>query len=315
MRRRQVLFPIEFLDRHGTRFPPWSPEASREYTRQLTRQHYENFPVVSSLAPRGLRQDYCNVYAFCRWADDLGDETGNAERSLDLLAWWRAGLRGVGSGDEYHPVYVALRETVEQHALPLSDFEDLVKAFEQDQSVLRYDTYDQLLEYCRYSANPVGRLVLRLNGAGDAPLLAMSDSICTALQLANHFQDVGRDWRIDRVYLPRDVMQRHHYSLEQLAADLARGQGSTRFRALMHDLVNRAEMLFQAGLPLADHCRGRLGFEVALFANGGRAILDKIRAQDYDTIAARPVISASDSFRITLRTAVVRTVHGWASRH
>ncbi len=311
---RPVLFPIEFLNRHGTQFPAWSPEKSRQYTRQLTRSHYENFPVVNLLAPRDLRQDYCNVYAFCRWADDLGDEIGDPDESLALLTWWREGLRALGSGQEYHPVYVALRETVERHALPLSEFENLIRAFEQDQSVLRYDTYDRLLEYCQYSANPVGRLVLRLNGRCEESLLTMSDSICTALQLANHWQDVGRDWRIDRVYIPVDVMRQHDYSQEQLASDIARGEASPPFRALMRDLVERAEMLFRAGLPLAGHCQGRLGLEVGLFANGGRAILDKIRIQGFDTISARPVISAFDSIRIALWTAVRQAIPGGGAR-
>ncbi len=303
-----MLFPIEFLKENGTLFPAWSPEESRRYTRLLTRRHYENFPVVSLFVPKRLRQDYCNVYAFCRWADDLGDETGDPDESLALLAWWRAGLRALGSGEEYHPVYVALRETVRRHALPLSDFEDLVDAFVQDQSVRRYETYDQLLEYCRYSANPVGRLVLRLNGITGDSLLEESDAICTALQLANHWQDVRRDWKIDRVYIPQEVMQEHDYSLEQLASDLARGEGSPPFRAMMQDLVERADLLFSTGLPLADRVRGRLGFEIELFARGGIAVIGKIRAQAYDTIASRPTVHAFDRASIALRTAARRAV-------
>lgn len=303
-----MLFPLEFLKLHGRKFPAWSMEESRRYTRQLAHRHYENFPVVSLLAPKRLRQDYCNVYAFCRWADDLGDETGDPERSLDLLAWWRAGLHALGTGREYHPVYVALQETVARHSLPLSDFEDLIRAFVQDQSVRSYATYGELLQYCRYSANPVGRLVLRLNGSCADDLLAMSDAICTALQLANHWQDIGRDWRIGRVYVPLDIMQQHSYSPELLSRDLMDGAGSPQFRLMMRDLIERARELFLAGLPLASRLGGRLGLEIELFARGGLAVLAKIRKQGYDTIVARPTIGALEQAAMAFRIAARRTM-------
>ena len=302
----RVLFPVEFLKLHGTEFPAWSPEESRRYTRLLARRHYENFPLVSLLAPRRLRQDYCNVYAFCRWADDLADETGDPERSLSLLSWWKSGLHAVGSGNEYHPVYVALRDTVARHSLPLSDFDDLLRAFVQDQSVSRYETYDDLLRYCRYSANPVGRMVLRLNGSCQDALLTMSDSICSALQLANHWQDVRRDWHNGRVYIPREVMRDHDYSPELLGADIARGGGSSNFRAVMRDLVGRASRLFESGLPLGSRFRGRLGFEIDLYARAGLAVLAKIRKQGYDTIAARPTLGVGETIGIALRTGARR---------
>lgn len=303
-----MLFPIEFLKQHGRKFPAWGIEESKRYTRELTKEHYENFLVTSILVPRRLRQDYCNVYAFCRWADDLGDETGNPEESLDLLDWWGSELRAMADGHAHHPVYVALRDTMERHALPATDFDDLIRAFVQDQSVRRYRSHDELLGYCRYSANPVGRLVLRLHGYCDDELFKLSDSICTALQLANHWQDIRRDWEMDRVYIPQDVMASHGYSLELLAEDMANGVASSQCRATIQDLSNRAGKLFSDGLGLATRLRGRLGFEVQLFAMAGLAVLKKIRAQGWDTIASRPVIGKRERTAILLAAATGRTV-------
>lgn len=286
-----MLNPIEFLAQHGQQFPAWSPDASRGYARHLTRDHYENFTVSSVTLPRHLRQDYCNVYAYCRWSDDLADETGDASRSIELLDWWREELRAMFRGRSSHPVFVALSETVERHALPASDFEALLDAFMQDQEVLRYRTFEDLLGYCRLSANPVGRIVLRLNGCEDEQLFALSDSVCTGLQLANHWQDVRRDWGINRVYIPEESMRSHTYSVEALALDIGRGSASTRYKQIISDLVERTKALFDAGLPLADHFAGRLGIGIELFARGGMAVLEKIRAQDYDTISLQPVVT------------------------
>ena len=304
-----MLFPIDFLEHYGRRFPAWSLADSRRYTRKLTNRHYENFLVASFLVPRRLRQDYCNVYAFCRWADDLGDETGDSKQSLDLLDWWRTELLAMDEGQVYHPVYVALRDTAARHALSSVDFQDLIRAFVQDQSVRRYRTYDELLGYCRFSANPVGRLVLRLHGYQDESLFELSDAICTALQLANHWQDIRRDWKIDRVYIPQDVMQAHGYSLDLLTEDLAKGVASPRCRETMRDLTERAASLFKAGMHLADRLGGRLGFEAELFATAGMAVLDRIRAQDWDTIASRPTIGKAERARMVL-AAVARRILG-----
>ena len=300
--------PIEFLARHGQRFPAWSPDASRHYTRQLTRDHYENFTVASLLLPRRLRQDYCNVYAFCRWSDDLADETGDASWSIELLDWWREELRAMFRGHASHPVFVALSETVERHALPAVDFEALLDAFVKDQTVLRYRTFEDLLGYCRLSANPVGRIVLRLNGCRDEQLFALADSVCTALQLANHWQDVRRDWDINRVYIPDEAMRSRTYSVEALALDIGRGSASARYRQVIGDLVERTGALFDAGLPLANHFSGRLGIEIELFARGGMTVLEKIRAQDYDTIAHRPVVSKAERALLLLRVVARRSV-------
>lgn len=301
-----ALKPVEFLRAHGRKFPAWGLEESLRYTRSLTREHYENFSVASLLVPKRLRQDYCNVYAYCRWADDLGDETGDPDLSLDLLRWWREQLAAMERGDPYHPVFVGLKETAARHDLPRQDFEDLVRAFEQDQSKRDYASYDELLEYCRYSANPVGRLVLRINGYRDPDLFELSDAICTALQLANHWQDVARDWRIGRVYVPEDVMRENGSGRDALAADMARGAASPEFREAVRDLTERAHGLFVAGLPLADRLSGRLGVEIEMFAKAGMAVLAKIRSAGFDTISKRPVMTASDRAALLARVLARR---------
>ena len=301
-----ALEPLEFLRTHGRRFPAWDLAESLRYTRGLTRAHYENFSVASLLVPKRLRQDYCNVYAYCRWADDLGDETGDPQLSLDLLQWWREQLDAMERGEAHHPVFVGLKETASSHDLPRQDFEDLLQAFEQDQSKHSYATYDDLLEYCRYSANPVGRLVLRLNGYRDPELFRLSDSICTALQLANHWQDIARDWRIDRVYIPEDVMRAHGSGREALAEDMARGHASSHSRDALRDLTDRAQELFLTGLPLADRLSGRLSVEIELFAKAGMAVLDKIRSLGFDTISERPTMTAGDRAALLARVLARR---------
>ena len=197
------LQPTAFLASKEAMDRAWSLEESLAYTRWLATHHYENFQVVSFLLPKRLHQDFYNVYSFCRWADDLGDEIGNTEESLRLLAWWRGELQAMYAGERpKHPVFVALQGTAKQYHLSVTPFDDLIQAFEQDQTVTRYQNFEQLFQYCRYSANPVGRLVLGLCGYQDEERYALSDATCTALQLANFWQDVTVDWEKDRVYLP-----------------------------------------------------------------------------------------------------------------
>lgn len=300
--------PLEFLERYGTSFPAWSLEDSRRYTRDLAREHYENFLVASAWLPRQLRQDYCNVYAYCRWADDLADETGEPTRALELLAWWKKELLAMRESPPSHPVFVALRDTAIRRSLPTEDFADLLRAFEQDQTVRRYASYDQLLEYCRYSANPVGRLVLRLNGCADETCFPLSDATCTALQLANHWQDIGRDWKIGRLYVPEDVMRAHGSSPTVFAEDLARGTASRACRETLRDLVDRAAALFAEGLPLSDRFGGRFGLELELFSRFGMAVLEAIRAQAWDTISRRPTIPKAARAVLLLRVVARRAV-------
>jgi len=273
------------------------PEALN-YTRWLATHHYENFHVVSWLLPKRLHQDFYNVYAYCRWADDLGDEMGDTAESLRLLAWWREGLRAMYAGAAEHPVFVALRGTVEQYTIPQQPFEDLIRAFEQDQTVTRYRNWDELFGYCRCSANPVGRLVLYLCGYSDAERQRLSDATCTALQLANFWQDVTVDWEKDRVYIPVDVLERNGSSVEDIAARRA----TPGFVAAMREVVRRAHELFLEGLPLAGKVDRRLAVDIELFSRGGMRVLEKIEAQNYDVLVRRPAISKTERVWLLLGT-------------
>src|SRR5512141_2813368 len=265
----------------------WPREDALAYTHWLATHHYENFQVVSFLLPKRLHQDFYNVYAFCRWSDDLGDEIGDTQESLRLLAWWRGELQAMYAGRASHPVFVALRATVAQHNLPIEPFDHLIQAFEQDQTITRYRNFEELFAYCRYSANPVGRLVLGLCGYQDAERQALSDATCTALQLANFWQDVIVDLQKDRVYLPLDVLEAHGYPLEALFAR----RFDDRFRGAMQEAVNVTRGLFLKGLPLADRVDRRLAIDLELFSRGGLRVLDKIERQGCDVLGARPAIS------------------------
>jgi squalene synthase HpnC len=279
----------------------WPMGESLAYTQWLATRHYENFHVVSFLLPKRLHQDFYNVYSFCRWADDLGDEIGDTTESLRLLAWWRGELRAMYAGQvSSHPVFVALQSTVERHQLPIEAFDDLVKAFEQDQRVTRYRNFEELFAYCRYSANPVGRLVLGLCGYRDAARQQLSDATCTALQLANFWQDVNVDWAKDRVYLPLDVLARYGSSVEAISE--RRFDGA--FRAAMKESVGVARELFLIGLPLADQVDRRLAIDLDLFSRGGMKVLDKIERMDYNVLAARPAISKVE--RVGLLLGAIR---------
>ena len=293
-----LLAPKDFV-----RYPaamaarPTVPEA-QSYTRWLATHHYENFHVVSWLLPKRLHQDFYNVYSYCRWADDLGDEMGDTAESLRLLAWWRENLLAMYAGRATHPVFVALQGTVARYSIPQRPFEDLIDAFVQDQTVTRYRNWDELFGYCRGSANPVGRLVLYLCGYSDAERQRLSDATCTALQLANFWQDVTVDWEKDRVYVPLDVLERNGSSVEDIAA-----QRATRgFIAAMREVVDRARKLFLEGLPLAGMVDRRLAVDIGLFSRGGMRVLDKIEAQNYDVLTRRPSISKTERVWLLLGT-------------
>lgn len=297
-----TLFPKDFVEAHGIEFPAWTLSDSLAYCRGLSGAHYENFHVVSLLLPKRLHQDFFNVYAYCRWADDLGDEFADPRRSLELLAWWRNELDAMYEGRARHPVFVALQTSVEKHAIPKEPFAHLIRAFVQDQTKSRYQTYDEVLDYCVYSANPVGRLVLHLCGYRDAERMRLSDQTCTALQLANHWQDLRRDYSDrNRIYAPADVLEAHGGSLQLLEADLQRGQASEIVKKAVADLVHRAQLLFEQGLPLADTLDRRLAIDIELFSRGGMAILEKIRRQDYDPIRQRPRVGKAERVGLLLR--------------
>lgn len=257
------------------------------YCARLTATHYENFSVVTRLTPRELRPAFSSVYAFCRWADDLGDEVGDRDESRRLLAWWRGELAALYEGRPRHPVMVALGETIKAYGIPIDPFEALISAFEQDQDVLEYETFAQLLDYCVRSANPVGHLVLYLGRAYDAENAAMSDCTCTGLQLANFWQDVARDLAIGRVYLPREDRERFGVSME----DLRRSRATPRFIDLLRFEVDRARELLLRGWPLVRRIPRALAVDVDLFTRGGLAILDRIERQGFDVLRARPSLS------------------------
>jgi len=268
-------------------YAPLPLAQARAYCRLLARSHYENFSVASLLLPKHLRPHFHAVYAYCRWADDLGDETGGGQRALDLLRWWRGELLSCYDGYPHHPVMVALADTIQTFDIPKKPFLELLFAFEQDQLIKRYRTFGQLLDYCRYSANPVGHLVLYLCRSYDDRRAGLSDYICTALQLANFWQDVARDFDIDRVYLPEDDRLRFGYTED----DLRQRRFNQPFADLMCYAVDRTRDLFYRGLPLIELMPSEVKPDIELFARGGLAILRKIEQVHYNVWRQRPALA------------------------
>ena len=292
------LPPAAFVRAPAALHQRYSLPEARAYTRWLATHHYENFHVVSFLLPKRLHQDFYNVYSYCRWADDLGDEIGDTAESLRLLDWWRRELDAMYDGEATHPVFVALRPTVERFRIPRQPFADLIQAFVQDQTVTRYANFEELFGYCRNSANPVGRLVLYLCGYSDPERQRLSDATCTALQLANFWQDVTVDLLKDRVYIPLDVMARHGYAIEDLFAR----RFTPAFRDVMREIVAVARGLFQQGLPLPRMVDRRLALDIDLFSRGGLRVLDKIEQQGYDVLRARPAISKTERVALLVQS-------------
>lgn len=274
---------------------------ARAYCRRLARAHYENFSVASWLLPRALRPHFYHVYAYCRWSDDLADETGDRRASLALLDWWQQQLDDCYAGHASHPVFVALGETIRAFDIPRQPLADLLSAFHQDQHIDRYETFDELLDYCRRSANPVGRIVLFLGRAHDERRGRLSDAICTGLQLANFWQDVANDWDRGRVYLPLADCRRFGYG----ETDFVARRTSPEFRKLLAFEVDRAEQWLFDGLPLADELPRSLRGDVWLIAQGGLKILQKIRQADFDVWSRRPRVTRADQTGL---------VAGWLAR-
>jgi len=277
-----------------------SLEESKEYCRQLARTHYENFSVATWFLPKKLRQDFLNVYAYCRISDDLGDEVGDAAASLALLDEWQAQLDACYGGTPRHPVFVALAETVRKFNIPKHEFSDLLIAFRQDQTVTRFQTFDDVLAYCRYSANPVGHLVLYLCGYSDAERQQLSDSTCTALQLANFWQDVTVDYAKGRIYLPLEDMRRYSVSEE----DLAQSLNTPAFCDMMKFEVERAREWFRRGLPLVKKVDAALAVDLELFSRGGQEILNAIERQRFAVLGRRPVISKPRKLALVARAGM-----------
>lgn len=274
-------------------------EEARQYCAHLARAHYENFSVATWFLPRPLRQHFFNVYAYCRISDDLGDEVGDAAASLALLDQWQHELDACYDGSPKHPVFVALAETVRQFDIPKHEFSDLLTAFRQDQTVTRFETFNDVLGYCRYSANPVGHLVLYVCGYRDVERQQLSDYTCTALQLANFWQDVSVDYAKGRIYLPLEDLGRFGVSED----DLARSRNTPAFCAMMKFEVDRAHDWFRQGLPLVGKVNRELGIDLELFTRGGQEILHAIEKQGYAVLGNRPAISKRRKLALVARAA------------
>lgn len=273
------------------------------YCRRLAETHYENFTVVSQLFPRALHQHLCNVYAYCRWADDLADEPIEGANPLTLLDWWEGQLNAAYAGEAAHPVFVALLNTIREFDLPRQPFADLLLAFRRDQVQKRYETLADLLTYCQNSANPVGRIVLLLGRCATDENVQLSDSICTGLQLANFWQDVRRDYECGRIYIPQEICRQHNWNESRFAA----GKCDPEFRALLESLVTEASALLAAGRPLVRRVSPNLRLPVQLFIAGGEAILAAIQRNRYDVWSRRPTVSRLTKLRL-VATAYLQTI-------
>jgi squalene synthase HpnC len=285
--------------------PPPLAEA-REYCARLARAHYENFSVATWFLPRRLRQHFFNVYAYCRISDDLGDEVGDATASLELLEQWHGELDACYESTPKHPVFVALSETVREFDIPKHEFSHLLHAFRQDQTVTRFEKFEDVLAYCRYSANPVGHLVLYLCGYRDAERQLLSDSTCTALQLANFWQDVSVDYAKGRIYLPLEDLRRFAVS----ESDIAGNRNTPAFCAMMKFEVDRAHDWFRQGLPLVGKVDHELAIDLELFSRGGQEILNAIARQGYAVLGNRPSISKPRKLALVVRAAMGKLLRG-----
>jgi len=301
-------------------------EEAQQYCAKLAHSHYENFSVVTWFLPKHLHQHFYNVYAYCRISDDLGDEVGDAAQSLALLDEWEAELNatylsmveaplkdvrqaveklqadfpGRNEVSPRHPVFIALRETIRQFDIPRQPFADLLTAFRQDQTVGRYATFGDVLGYCHYSANPVGHLVLYLCGYRDAERQELSDYTCTALQLANFWQDVAVDYGKGRIYLPLEDLDKYGVS----ESDITERRATPQFLEMMKFEVARAREWFRMGLPLAKMVDKQLALDIELFSRGGQEILNAVERQHYDVLERRPAISKPRKLWLVMRAAL-----------
>ena len=268
------------------------------FCQDLVDSHYENFPVASLLLPRRLRRHVAALYAFARIADDFADEAEYEGVRKERLLDWRRQLQSAGREPASHPVFVALASTLRELELPVQPFDDLLSAFLQDTEKKRYATFDEVLDYCRRSANPVGRIVLMIHGYRSEELFRYSDAICTALQLANFWQDLAVDLKKDRIYIPEEDFKQFSYS----EADLRMGVVNERFIDLLKFEVNRTRNLFEEGRPLPAKLAWPLSLEIRLTWRGGREILRKIRKGGFDTLSKRPALSKWDWIPLVVRS-------------
>jgi squalene synthase HpnC len=284
------------------RIPEIAPtlDEARAWCKQLAESHYENFHVASWFLPQERRTQFHAIYAYCRVSDDLGDEVGDSSAALALLDLWRSELDACYEGRTRHPVFVALAQTIRECSIPKEPFADLLVAFRQDQTVTRYETMDDVLAYCRYSANPVGRLVLYACGEANEENFRLSDLTCTALQLANFWQDVRVDYAKGRIYIPQKDIDFFRVSEEQIAEGVA----TPEFRGLMRSEVDYARTLFEQGLPLIGMVNRDLALDLDLFSRGGLEILRAIERRGFDVLSARPAISKSRKLALLLRAVI-----------
>jgi len=281
------------------RIPEIAPtlEEARAWCKHLAETHYENFHVASWFLPKALRPHFHSIYAYCRVSDDLGDEVPDPAQALALLDLWGRELDACYEGRTRHPVFVALAETIRACSIPKEPFADLLVAFRQDQTVTRFETMRDVLAYCRYSANPVGRLVLHTCGEVSEENFGLSDATCSALQLANFWQDVRVDYAKGRVYLPQADMRRFGVTDETIAAGVA----TTEFRALLQHEVDYTRKMFADGLPLIGRVERDLALDLDLFSRGGLEILRSIERRNYDVLSARPAIAKTTKLQLALR--------------
>jgi len=275
---------------------------ARSYCQLLAETHYENFHVASRFLPRQYRAHFHAIYAYCRISDDLGDEVGDRDQSLALLGYWQHELDRCYAGQATHPVFVALAETVRACNIPQRPFDDLLTAFRRDQDITRFATMADVMDYCHYSANPVGHLVLYIWGYSDVERQQLSDHTCSALQLANFWQDVREDYARGRIYIPQDVMQQFGVSEGVIAGGVATGE----FRAMMRHLVQQTRAMFQQGMPLCRMVSKDLAVDLDLFTRGGLEILRAIERQGFDTLRSRPAISKARKAALLLRAVQSR---------
>ena len=274
-----------------------SLEEAQAWCKRLAETHYENFHVTTFFLPASLKPHFHSLYAFCRTSDDLGDAVGDTVVATRLLGEWREMLHEcfLDPGRSRHPVFVALQPTIAAKQLPLEPFDDLITAFEQDQVYTHHASLETLEEYSRFSADPVGRLVLLVSGYRDPELMRLSDEICTGLQLANFYQDVVTDWEDrGRRYLPADAMARYGVTDEQIAER----RFDAKFRAMMESLITAARARLVRGQRIAELVRPDLAATLSLFAKGGHAILDAIERTNFNVLRTRPVVTKAAKLRL-----------------
>ena len=291
------------------RIPEVAPtlDEARAYCKRLAEKHYENFHVASWFLPKAIRPHFHSIYAYCRISDDLGDEVPDPAQALALLNLWGRELDACYEGHARHPVFVALAETIRVCSIPKEPFADLLIAFRQDQSVTRFETMQDVLAYCRYSANPVGRLVLYTCGEVSEENFRLSDYTCSALQLANFWQDVRVDYGKGRVYLPQEDMRRFGVSDNTIAAGVA----IEEFRALLRHEVDYTRGVFEKGLPLIGRVQRDLALDLDLFSRGGLEILRAIERSDYDVLSVRPAIAKTTKLQLALRALAGKFLPFW----